>query len=41
LFWCLWFVVGVQQQVPADWTATVLRLEQAQSGLVQRAMAMS
>jgi hypothetical protein len=28
--WGLWFVVGVQQQFPAEWTTAVLRLEQAQ-----------
>lgn len=35
----LWFVVGVQQQFPAERTPAVLRLEQAQPGSIQRGCA--
>ncbi len=32
----LWFVIGVQQVVPAQWATAVLGLEQPQRGLVQQ-----
>ena len=35
----LWFLVGVQQQSPAERTAAMLRLQQAQPGPVQRGFA--
>src|SRR6266487_4923549 len=35
----LWFLVGVQQQSPAERTAALLRLKDAQPGLVQRGFA--
>jgi hypothetical protein len=31
----LWFLIGVQEEIPADWAAAVLCLEQAQRALVQ------